>query len=110
MLKLRDFCVGISDFDWLKVISVGRFAEVTVVKEKSTNNVYVAKRLRKSDVLNSNEVSELVMRKRRFDWIVNFFICYRRFTLKMRRTFYWRLPNIAKPVNGFHDCSILFII
>lgn len=58
VLKLRDICVGISDFEWHKVISVGRFAEVTVVKEKNTDNVYIAKRLRKSDVLNGQDVSE----------------------------------------------------
>lgn len=56
MRKLRDLCVNSTDFDIVKVISRGRFAEVSVVKEKVTQNVYVMKKLRKADVLNTQDV------------------------------------------------------
>ena len=59
VLKLRDLCVGVGDFESLKIISKGRFAEVTVVKEKSNGSVYVTKTLRKSDILNAREKREV---------------------------------------------------
>ncbi|XP_065212343.1 citron Rho-interacting kinase-like isoform X2 [Planococcus citri] len=55
VLKIRDLNVNISDFEVKKVISRGRFAEVSVVREKSSQNVCVLKKIRKSDILNVSE-------------------------------------------------------
>lgn len=55
--KLRDLNPNIADFEIKKVISRGRYAEVSVAKEKSSQNICVLKKIRKSDILNVAEVS-----------------------------------------------------
>lgn len=64
-LRLLDIYIGISDFELYKVISVGHFAEVMVVKQKNIDNVYIAKRLCMSGLSYNQEVSDMDRVKRK---------------------------------------------
>lgn len=56
ILQIRDLCLSINDFETVKIICKGRFTEILVAKEKSNGNVCVLKKIRKSDILNLQEV------------------------------------------------------
>ena len=57
MEKLKKLRVSASDFDVKGVIGRGHFGEVKVVREKSTNDVFAMKVMKKDEILKQSDVS-----------------------------------------------------
>lgn len=56
-LRLRRSRLGKKDFNCLKIIGRGAFGEVALVQKVDTGHVYAMKILRKSDMLEKEQVS-----------------------------------------------------
>ncbi|XP_056414361.1 serine/threonine-protein kinase 38 isoform X1 [Hyla sarda] len=58
-LRLKRTRLGLEDFESLKVIGRGAFGEVRLVQKKDTGHVYAMKILRKSDMLEKEQVGHI---------------------------------------------------
>ncbi|PNI29526.1 STK38L isoform 6, partial [Pan troglodytes] len=56
-LRLKRTRLGLDDFESLKVIGRGAFGEVRLVQKKDTGHIYAMKILRKSDMLEKEQVT-----------------------------------------------------
>uniref|UniRef100_A0A8C1QQ04 non-specific serine/threonine protein kinase n=1 Tax=Cyprinus carpio TaxID=7962 RepID=A0A8C1QQ04_CYPCA len=58
-LRLKRTRLGLDDFESLKVIGRGAFGEVRLVQKKDTGHIYAMKILRKSDMLEKEQVAHI---------------------------------------------------
>ncbi|TSM20249.1 Serine/threonine-protein kinase 38-like [Bagarius yarrelli] len=58
-LRLKRTRLGLSDFESLKVIGRGAFGEVRLVQKSDTGHIYAMKILRKSDMLEKEQVAHI---------------------------------------------------
>ena len=73
--------LGVEDFDPLKVIGRGAFGEVRLVQKKDTGHVYAMKILRKTDMLEKEQVAHVraerdVLVEADHQWVVKMYYSF----------------------------------
>lgn len=73
--------MGVEDFDALKVIGRGAFGEVRLVQKKDTGHVYAMKVLRKTDMLEKEQVAHVraerdVLVEADHQWVVKMYYSF----------------------------------
>ncbi|KAK6629399.1 hypothetical protein RUM43_003216 [Polyplax serrata] len=80
-LRLKRSRLGVEDFDPLKVIGRGAFGEVRLVQKKDTGHVYAMKILRKTDMLEKEQVAHVraerdVLVEADHQWVVKMYYSF----------------------------------
>ncbi|XP_048409475.1 serine/threonine-protein kinase 38 isoform X1 [Stegostoma tigrinum] len=80
-LRLKRTRLGLDDFESLKVIGRGAFGEVRLVQKKDTGHIYAMKILRKSDMLEKEQVGHIraerdILVEADSQWVVKMFYSF----------------------------------
>lgn len=80
-LRLKRSRLGVDDFESLKVIGRGAFGEVRLVQKKDTGHVYAMKILRKSDMVEKDQVAHVraerdILAEADHQWVVKMYYSF----------------------------------
>ena len=92
--------LGVEDFDPLKVIGRGAFGEVRLVQKKDTGHVYAMKILRKTDMLEKEQVAHVraerdVLVEADHQWVVKMY-----YSFQVRFSFFFFCLKTCVPGNS----------